>query len=140
MQPDTPHDHRVKVRYKPVAPSVVVFGGLLVFGGGITLVFGLGNPGAIGFLFAGTLFITLGALQFAKPYCVFDPATGELRLVDVFGFKHRVYGAPAGERLYAYGRDIIRVLPDGSHVPVRTAPGRKADFARVLALLPPYRI
>ncbi|MFB9659540.1 hypothetical protein ACFQS3_07185 [Glycomyces mayteni] len=140
MQPDTPPDHRVTVRYKPVAPSVVVFGGLLVFGGGITLVFGLGNPGALGFLFAGAVFIVMGALQFAKPYCVFDPAIGELRMNDLFGFKDRVYGAPAGERLYAYGRDIIRVLPDGAHVTVRTGPGRKADFARVIALLPQFRL
>ncbi|MEU5870203.1 hypothetical protein AB0A73_01425 [Glycomyces sp. NPDC047369] len=140
MQPDASHDGKVQVRYRPVAPSVVVFGGLLVMGGGVTLVFGLGNPGAVGFLFAGAVFIVMGALQFAKPYCVFDPASGELRMVDIFGFKHRVYGAPAGERLYAYGRDIIRVFPDGAHVTVRTGPGRKADFARVLALLPPYRI
>ncbi|PRY62248.1 hypothetical protein [Glycomyces artemisiae] len=140
MQPDTPHDHRVQVRYKPVAPSVVVFGGLLVMGGGVTLVFGLGNPGAIGFLFAGAFFITLGVFQFIKPYCVFDPASGELRIINILGFKNSVYGAPAGERLYAYGREIIRVLPDGAHATVRTGPGRKADFDRVLALLPPYRI
>ncbi|MEU6250024.1 hypothetical protein [Glycomyces sp. NPDC047010] len=140
MQPDTPHDHRVQVRYKPFGPSVVVFGGLLVMGGGGALGFGLDNAGGFGFMLAGAIFVALGTLQLIKPYSVFDPATGELRIIDPFGFKDRIYGAPAGEHLYTHGRDIIRVLPNGAHVTVRTGPGRKADFARVIAQLPPYRL
>jgi hypothetical protein len=138
MQPG-PQDHRIKVRHKPFLPSVVVVCGLLVIVGGTVLVFGLSNPASIGFLFSGALFVALGGLQLAKPYCVYDPSTGELRMVDVFGFKDRVYGAPTGERLYFNGRNIIRALPNGAQVPVKTWPGNRTDLAHVIALLPQYR-
>jgi hypothetical protein len=133
-------DHRIEVRHKPFLPSVVVCCGLLVITGGIILVFGLSNPASIGFLFSGALFVALGGLQLARPYCVYDPATGELRMVDVFGFRDRVYGAPVGEHVYFNGRNVVRALPDGAQVIVKTWPGRRADLAQVVALLPSHPV
>ncbi len=135
MQPG-PQSHRIMVRQKPFLPSVVLMCGLLVISGGVALVSGLDNPGGIGFLFGGSLFVTLGALQLVKPYCAYDPAINELRMLDPFGIKDRVYGAPVGERLYFNGRNVVRTLPNGAQIAVKTWPGREADMARVIAALP----
>jgi hypothetical protein len=40
--------------------------------------------------------------------------------------------------VYFNGRDVVRALPNGDQVAVKTWPGRKADMARVIAALPQY--
>lgn len=106
--------------------------------GGSFLTFGLDNVGGIGFLVFGALQALMGILEFVKPYFVYDPANDELRMIDIFGIKDRVYGGPVGERIYFNDRDLMRVLPNGARVAVKTWPARKEDMARVIAALPRY--
>jgi hypothetical protein len=131
-----PQQSRIAVRRRPVFPSIVVGGALLMMAGGAILTFGLDNVGGIGFLFLGAFQIVLGALEFVKPYLAYDPSNNELRMLDLFGVKDRVYGGPVGERVYFNGRDVVRALPNGDQIAVKAWPGRKADMARVIAALP----
>ncbi|GAA2157027.1 MULTISPECIES: hypothetical protein [Glycomyces] len=126
----------IKVRHRPAVPAVMTALGALTLVGAITLMTGPAGTGAVGFLLAAVISLTIGALQFAKPYCVFEPATGTLRLIDLFGHRDKVLGAPAGELLFFNGRNLIRVLPDGASAPVKTWPGHPADLRRLSAALP----
>ncbi|SDL20584.1 hypothetical protein SAMN05216298_3051 [Glycomyces sambucus] len=134
--PARPGPHVVVVRRKWFGSTLVALCGALVVSGGVVLAFGLDNYGGYGFVVSGAIFIATGIAQLARPFMLFDPAASELRLVNLPGFRDRVLGAPAGERLYFDGRSVMRVLPDGSHVPAPTWPARRADLARVIALLP----
>ncbi|RRS01935.1 hypothetical protein [Glycomyces terrestris] len=136
MHPSDAPGHRVQVRRRPVFPAIVVGSSVFTAAGGAALVFGLGNPGGIGFLVFSALTALIGVLEFAKPYCVYDPARGELRFPDLFGVKDRVHGAPAGEHLYFDGRTVVRALPNGARIAVKTWPGRAEDVARMTALMP----
>jgi hypothetical protein len=126
----------IKVRHRPAVPAAMTALGALTLVGAITLMTGPAGIGAAGFLVAAVISLTIGTLQFAKPHCVFEPATGALRLIDVFGYRDKVLGAPAGEHLFFNGRNLIRVLPDGARVPVKTWPGHPADLRRLSAAVP----
>lgn len=133
-----PAPHPIAVRYNPVVPGLITAMGALTLIGGITLMSGIVGAGAIGFLLSGLISLLIGILQFTKPYCVYEPATGTLRLIDLFGYKDKIHGAPAGEHLYFNGRNLIRVTPQGAHLPVKTWTGQTEDLTRLFAVLPYY--
>ncbi|MQM24448.1 hypothetical protein [Glycomyces albidus] len=135
-----PRPHLIAVRRRAFSPSVVFACGLLVITGGSFLTFGLDNVGGIGFLVFGALQAIMGVLEFTRPYFVYDPATDELRMIDIFGIKDRVYGGPVGERIYFNDGDLMRALPNGVQVAVKTWPARKDDLAIVIAALPRYPV
>lgn len=132
-----PAPHVITVRHNPAVAGLISALGAVVLIGGLAFMSGpTGVIGTIGLVFSGAVSLTMGILQFAKPYCVFEPASGTLRFIDVFGYKDKVRGAPVGERLYYNGRNIICVLPDGARRAVKTWPGHAADLPRLYASVP----
>jgi hypothetical protein len=130
------HAPHIVVRHHPAVPGLLTAFGAVTLIAGLTLMTSVAGAGATGFILSGIISLTIGILQFAKPYCVYEPAAGALRLIDVFGYKDKIHGTPAGEHLYSNGRNLIRVTPDGRHLPVKTWPGHPEDLPRLFAALP----
>jgi hypothetical protein len=133
-----PAPYAITVRHNPAVPGIMTALGALTLISALTLLSGPFGAGAIGFLISGIISLTIGILQFAKPYCVYEPATGALRMIDLFGYKDKIHGTPVGEHLYFNGRNLIRVLPHGAQTPVKTWPGHAADLPHLYAAVPYY--